>query len=93
MIPCNLVSQEITYQNYEEKELKETILNNALANLNERSRDIFVSRYLSENTQTLDELSKKYGVSRERIRQLAEQAMSKVRQHIQSESLKFGLHA
>ncbi|WP_368666772.1 sigma factor-like helix-turn-helix DNA-binding protein, partial [Wolbachia endosymbiont of Mansonella ozzardi] len=35
----------------------------------------------------------KYGVSRERIRQLAEQAMSKVRQHIQSESLKFGLHA
>lgn len=93
MIPCNSVSQEITYQNYEEKELKETILNNALANLNERSRDIFISRYLSENTQTLDELSKKYGVSRERIRQLAEQAMSKVRQHIQSESLKFGLHA
>jgi RNA polymerase sigma-32 factor len=93
MIPCNSVSQEITYQNYEEKELKETILNNALANLNERLRDIFVSRYLSENTQTLDELSKKYGVSRERIRQLAEQAMSKVRQHIQSESLKFGLHA
>ncbi|WGJ62102.1 RNA polymerase factor sigma-32 [Wolbachia endosymbiont of Frankliniella intonsa] len=93
MIPCNLVSQEVAYQNHEEKALKETILSNALASLNERSRDIFISRYLSENTQTLDELSKKYCVSRERIRQLAEQAMSKVKQHIKSESLKFGLHA
>lgn len=93
MIPCNLVSQEVAYQNHEEKALKETILSNALASLNERSRDIFISRYLSESTQTLDELSKKYCVSRERIRQLAEQAMSKVKQHIKSESLKFGLHA
>ncbi|GFR32041.1 RNA polymerase sigma factor RpoH [Trichonephila clavata] len=57
MIPCNLVSQEVTYQNHEEKELKEEILNNALASLNERARDIFISRYLSENIQTLDELS------------------------------------
>lgn len=93
MISCNLVNQELAYQNHEEKALKETILSNALASLNERSRDIFISRYLSENTQTLDELSKKYCVSRERIRQLAEQAMSKVKQHIKSESLKFGLHA
>lgn len=93
MIPCNSVSQEVTYQDHEEKSLKETILNDALASLNERSRDIFISRYLSENTQTLDELSKKYCVSRERIRQLSEQAMSKVKQHIKLESLKFGLHA
>lgn len=93
MIPCNLVSQEVAYQNHEEKALKETILSNALASLNERSRDIFISRYLSESTQTLDELSKKYCVSRERIRQLAEQAMSKVKQHVKSESLKLGLHA
>ncbi|MFP3027680.1 MAG: RNA polymerase factor sigma-32 [Wolbachia sp.] len=93
MIPCNLVSQEVAYQNHEEKALKETILSNTLASLNERSRDIFISRYLSESTQTLDELSKKYCVSRERIRQLAEQAMSKVKQHVKSESLKLGLHA
>lgn len=93
MIPCNLVSQEVAYHNHEEKALKETILSNALASLNERSRDIFISRYLSESTQTLDELSKKYCVSRERIRQLAEQAMSKVKQHVKSESLKLGLYA
>ncbi|MFL3876618.1 RNA polymerase factor sigma-32 [Wolbachia endosymbiont of Trichogramma kaykai] len=93
MIPCNLVSQEVAYQNHEEKALKETILSNALASLNERSRDIFISRYLSESTQTLDELSKKYCVSRERVRQLAEQAMSKVKQHVKLESLKLGLHA
>ncbi|MDD9331472.1 MAG: RNA polymerase factor sigma-32 [Wolbachia sp.] len=93
MISCNLLSQEVTCQDYEEKELKETILKNALVNLNGRARDIFVSRYLSESPQTLDELSKKYGVSRERVRQLAEQAMSKVKQYIQSEGLKYGLCA
>ncbi|QKX00966.1 sigma-70 family RNA polymerase sigma factor [Wolbachia endosymbiont of Dipetalonema caudispina] len=93
IIPCNSATQEVTYQKYEEKELKETILNNALASLSERSRDIFISRYLSENTQTLDELGKKYGISRERIRQLAEQAMIKVRQYIQSESLRLNLYA
>ncbi|MDG7056036.1 MAG: RNA polymerase factor sigma-32 [Wolbachia endosymbiont of Meromenopon meropis] len=92
MIPCDLLSQETTYQKCEEVELKEKILNNALMKLDERSRYIFISRYLSENVQTLDELSKKYGVSRERIRQLAEQAMSRVKQHIQSEGLKFGLY-
>ncbi|QKX01805.1 sigma-70 family RNA polymerase sigma factor [Wolbachia endosymbiont of Cruorifilaria tuberocauda] len=92
IIPCNSGSQEVTYQNHEERELKETILRNALASLSERSRDIFVSRYLSENTQTLDELGKKYGISRERIRQLAEQAMSKVKRHINLESLKLDLH-
>ncbi|WCR54081.1 MAG: RNA polymerase sigma factor RpoH [Wolbachia endosymbiont of Ctenocephalides orientis wCori] len=93
IIPSSLTSQEVTYQDHEEKQLKEVILNNALDSLNERARDIFISRYLSENTQTLDELSRKYCVSRERIRQLAEQAMSKVKQYIQSESLKFGLNA
>lgn len=93
MIPCNSVSQEMVCQDHEEKELKEAILNNALASLNDRARDIFISRYLSGSPRTLDELSKKYSVSRERIRQLAEQAMGKVKQYIKSESLKFGLHA
>ncbi|WFW29574.1 MAG: RNA polymerase factor sigma-32 [Wolbachia endosymbiont of Menacanthus eurysternus] len=95
IIPCNnsTINQEMTYQKHEEKELKEIILNSALANLNERSRDIFISRYLSENSQTLDELSKKYCISKERIRQLAEQAMGKIKRHIHLKSLELGLYA
>lgn len=93
MIPCNSLNQELTCQNNEERELKEVILKNALATLNERARDIFVSKYLSDHPKTLDELSKKYCVSRERIRQIAEQSMGKVKQYIQSESLKLSLYA
>lgn len=93
MIPCSSLNQELTCQGNEERELREMILKNALASLNERARDIFISKYLSDRPKTLEELSKKYGVSRERIRQLAEQAMVKVKQYIQLESLKFRLHA
>ena len=92
VITSNSLNQEIVCQNKEEKELKEVILQNALNTLNERARDIFISKYLCDQPKTLDELSKKYSVSRERIRQLAEQAMTKVKQYIQLESLKFKLH-
>ncbi len=92
-ISSNLPNQELAYQNKEERELKETILKNAVMHLNERARDIFISKYLSDHPKTLDELSKKYGVSRERIRQIAEQSMEKVRQYIRSEVSKFKLHA
>ncbi len=92
-ISSNLPNQELAYQDKEERELKETILKNALTHLNERARDIFVSKYLSDHPKTLDELSKKYGVSRERIRQIAEQAMEKVKKYIQSEISKFKLYA
>ena len=92
MVPCNSLNQELVCQGNEEKELKDMILKNALASLNERARDIFVSKYLCDQPKTLDELSKKYCVSRERIRQLAEQAMNKVKQYIQLESLRFKLH-
>ncbi|MDN5247904.1 MAG: RNA polymerase factor sigma-32 [Wolbachia endosymbiont of Tyrophagus putrescentiae] len=85
VIPCSSLSQELVCQNQEERKLKERILRDALASLNERARDIFISKYLSDRPKTLDELSKKYCVSRERIRQLAEQAMGKVKQYIQSE--------
>ena len=48
----------------------------ALNQLDERSRDIISQRFLSENKPTLDELSKKYNVSKERIRQIEEKSLS-----------------
>ena len=50
----------------------------SMKSLNEREREILNARRLSENTTTLEELSKKYKVSRERIRQIETKAFEKL---------------
>lgn len=54
----------------------------ALSGLDERSRDIISQRFLSENKPTLDELSKKYKVSKERIRQIEEKSLTALKESI-----------
>ena len=54
-------------------------LHHALADLDERSRDILSQRWLAEKKATLHELAAQYGVSAERIRQLEQSAMRKLR--------------
>ncbi|MBR7059993.1 MAG: RNA polymerase sigma factor RpoH [Neisseriaceae bacterium] len=51
----------------------------ALSNLDERSRDIVESRWLADDGMTLHELADKYGVSAERIRQIENKAIQKMR--------------
>ena len=51
----------------------------AMSELDERSRDIITSRWLTDQKATLHELAAKYNVSAERIRQLEQNAMNKVR--------------
>ena len=51
----------------------------ALETLDDRSRDILDSRWLTEEKQTLHELAEKYGVSAERIRQIEANAIKKLR--------------
>ncbi|MEM6301236.1 MAG: RNA polymerase sigma factor RpoH [Pseudomonadota bacterium] len=57
----------------------QTRLHSALAGLDERSRDILARRWLSDQKSTLHELADEYGVSAERIRQLEQAAMKKMR--------------
>lgn len=59
-------------------------LHNALAQLDERSRDILQQRWLSESKSTLHELADKYSVSAERIRQLEKSAMNKLKGQLAS---------
>jgi len=54
-------------------------LNHALAELDERSRDIVARRWLGEKKVTLHELAAEYGVSAERIRQIEANAMGKLK--------------
>lgn len=51
----------------------------AMSKLDERSRDIITSRWLANEKATLHDLAAKYNVSAERIRQLEQNAMNKVK--------------
>lgn len=62
-----------------------TKLHNALAQLDERSRDILQQRWLADNKSTLHQLAAIYGISAERIRQLEKNAMNKIRTSLQGE--------
>jgi len=61
------------------QESSEERLHQALAALDERSRDILAQRWLAENKSPLHELAAQYNVSAERIRQLEQGAMKKLR--------------
>jgi RNA polymerase sigma-32 factor len=54
-------------------------LHAAMSELDDRSKDILNSRWLSENKATLHELADRYGISAERIRQLEKNAMNKIK--------------
>jgi len=54
-------------------------LEGAMAQLDDRSRDILQQRWLNDGKATLHDLADKYGVSAERIRQLEKNAMKKMR--------------
>ena len=52
---------------------------NALINiLNQREKEILIARRLSDDIYTLEDLSKKYKISRERIRQIEMKAFEKL---------------
>ena len=62
----------------------EAQLRTALKDLDERSQDILAQRWLMDEKATLHELADKYGVSAERIRQLEQNAMKKLRGYIEA---------
>ncbi len=75
-------SQETKLEQSQEYKYRKTILLNALASLNEREKYIFKSRRISEPQLTLEELSKKFNISRERVRQIEVRGFEKVQQYI-----------
>ena len=79
-------SQEKELGEVQEHTQRMGYLENALEMLNERERDILVRRRLSDEPQTLEELSKVYEISRERVRQIEVRAFEKVQKAVQSEA-------
>jgi RNA polymerase sigma-32 factor len=80
-------NQEELLGEQEEMEGRRNLLNQALVNLNERERHIFVERRLTENPKTLEELSEVYNISRERVRQIEVRSFEKVQTAIKAAAL------
>ena len=57
-------------------------LHKALQNLDDRSREIIQDRWLNEDKYTLLDLAEKYNISAERVRQIEQNAMKKIRRSI-----------
>ena len=72
------LDQELIVSQKQEYDDKKELLNSAMKILNQREKEIISARRLSEEPQTLDDLSKKYKVSRERIRQIETKAFEKL---------------
>ena len=72
------LDQELAISQQQEYNDKKELLNNSMKILNDREKEIIVARRLSENPSTLEELSKKYKISRERIRQIETKAFEKL---------------
>tara|TARA_Y100001970_G_scaffold223827_1_gene275620 strand:- start:2174 stop:3073 length:900 start_codon:yes stop_codon:yes gene_type:complete len=72
------MDQELYVSQKQELDEKKLLLKDAIKILNDREKKIIEARKLSNNPKTLDELSKKYKISRERIRQIENKAFEKL---------------
>jgi RNA polymerase sigma-32 factor len=68
--------------NFEFDKTQSEHLTAALNNLDQRSREILQRRWLKENKATLHELATEYNISAERVRQIEETAMKKLKKEI-----------
>ena len=72
------LDQELFISQKQELDEKKSLLHESIKILDDREKEIIEERKLSENPKTLDELSKKYKISRERIRQIETRAFEKL---------------
>jgi len=75
-------SPENSISYFETYAYRKKLFNQALSCLNNREHDILFKRRMQENAFTLDELSKIYGISKERIRQIELNSIKKIRKNL-----------
>ena len=76
------IDQETRLANSEELDERHDLLTTALGELTDRERDIIEARRLRDDPATLEDLSQKYGISRERVRQIEVRAFEKLQQQM-----------
>ena len=72
------LDQELAISQKQELDEKKELLYSSIGVLNEREKAILEARRLTENPKTLEQLSKKFKISRERIRQIESKAFEKL---------------
>ena len=76
------MDQELSFAHNEEMKQRKDLLKNSLEILNQREREILNYRRLVDQPVTLEKLSRKYKISRERIRQIENKAFEKIQKHM-----------
>ena len=76
------MDQELKFAQKEEMDQRKDLLKDSIKILNDREKEILYARRLNDDPITLEDLSKKYKISRERIRQIENKAFEKVQKHM-----------
>jgi len=76
------MDQELSFAHNEEIKQRKGLLENSLEILNQREREILNYRKLVDQPVTLEKLSRKYKISRERIRQIENKSFEKIQKHM-----------
>ena len=72
------IDQELKFSHQQELTLRKKLMDDSMNILNAREKEILTARKLSDEVATLEDLSKKYKISRERIRQIETKAFEKL---------------
>ena len=72
------LDQELKFSQDQELAKRKKLMDESMSILNPREKEILTARRLSDDASTLEDLSKKYKVSRERIRQIETKAFEKL---------------
>jgi RNA polymerase sigma-32 factor len=76
------LDHDLKFAHQEEMSQRKDLLKDSIKILNDREREILYSRRLNDDPITLEDLSKKYKISRERIRQIENKAFEKIQKHM-----------
>jgi RNA polymerase sigma-32 factor len=84
LVDENTPSQESVVAESEERGIRMSLLEEAMAELSDRERHILTERRLKDEPTTLEELAAQYGVSRERVRQIEVRAFEKLQKSMRA---------
>ena len=76
------LDQDLKFAQKQEMEQRKDLLQDSIKILNDREKEILYSRRLTDEPRTLEDLSKKFKISRERIRQIENKAFEKLQKHM-----------
>jgi RNA polymerase sigma-32 factor len=76
------LDHELKFAQREEMKQRKNLLTDSIKILNDREKEIIYARRLNDEPTTLEDLSKKYKISRERVRQIENKAFEKLQKHM-----------